>query len=423
VTVTKDGVTQSGYSKVILRWQTGTNFKVQRVTGYDSIGTPLWSGNLSFTVGTDGYSEYVHNPVLDYTNQVYRVGVGNGSNTWLEARVFPPNESAHSNYSKNTDTCKGCHRTHYAVHEKLLSYSIIYELCISCHDGLGSKYNVLDGLVRTGSGAAHTTDSPAGAFRGGATSFHNVFLEQGGTELMAPGNTGGTFTNPNGAKMTLTCTDCHSAHVVRNVTSHFRLLKTEGSNTLVDAYAVYNSSTGEYKTNYRRYMNDFCSGCHAYYNYNEHALGHSIQPFNRPDYNNETTYRHPTGIDIGPWLDARASTTKLPLEQHSSARNLSCITCHFAHGTTVRGWQISPEKFVDKVDEDGSLVYLTRLQLEASTKKSWDTLYAEGFREENGIITEVPSTYHPHRTTGLTTSTMLKREDNMGVCFDCHKLQ
>lgn len=421
VTVTKEGLSSAvakDYSNVILQWESNSSYRLQKVTGYNSSGTPVWSADLTYQTAT-GISKYEDSAVRDYRNHVYRVGTGTGGDPWLEIRAFPPNESAHSNYNKNTDTCKGCHRTHYAVHEKLLSHSVIYELCISCHDGSGSKYDVLKGMVRVGPMLDDTVDSPAGAFKEGVTSYHNVFLEEV-ADFVAPGD----LMSGTGARRSLTCTDCHSAHVVRGVTSHFRLLKTKNDGGLVDAYAVYNNgSSGEYKTNYIRNMNDFCSGCHEYYNYNNHDLFSSIEVFHREDYDDEATYRHPTGIDISAWLDERVPEgIGLPLEKYGSARNISCITCHFAHGSTVRGWQISPEQYVDKIDELGNPVYLTVEQLEESTNKDWSTLADEGFSQENGIITEVPVGYHPFRTTGLTTSTMLKREDNMGVCFQCHKL-
>ncbi|MBS4031204.1 MAG: hypothetical protein KGZ63_07285 [Clostridiales bacterium] len=360
VSVTPAG---SGQSNIRLQWE--GSFTVQRLSSINANGDTSWSTLAS---GVTTFNQDVD----DYRNYVYRVGDGI---TWQEARVYPPKESAHTNYSMNSDTCKGCHRTHYAVHKKLLSHRIVFELCITCHgDSTGSKYNVLTGMTRIGPGTNDVVGSPAGAFStAGTTSYHNVFLEAEGEEFSAPG----------GSKMTLTCTDCHSAHVTPD-SSPFRLLKLIGSGP-VDAYSVANGSS--YTTVYRRYMNDFCSSCHALYNYNTHAMTDSWPDGKRrgdgikAHPSSGDIYRHPTDLDIKKWLADRGLTTtmSLPLEKRvegsQSVHRLSCITCHMAHGTKVSGVQVSPEPGVVKIDKDGQAV---------------------------------------------PNSTMLKRTGYMSVCMECH---
>jgi predicted CXXCH cytochrome family protein len=348
-----------GLTRVTFSWEGAANIERLQV---NADGSLIW---LLRATNVTSYYEDLQN----YKNFVFRVGSGT---SWQEARVFPPKPSAHTNYSKNSDTCKGCHRTHYAVHNKLLSEKIIYELCITCHGRNGgtpngSKYNVLDGKVRIGpNGSTDIVASPAGAFdAANTTSFHNVFREEAGTVFDAPG----------GSKRSLTCTDCHSAHVTPD-SSPFRLLKLIGAT--VDAYAVTEGNS--YRTEYRSHMNDFCSSCHEKYNYNNHHM--TVWPDNKirgtgivASPVGSGIYRHPTDLNVKRWLEERNLNIALPLEKNSaSVHRLSCITCHMAHGTTVGGTQKSPEGAV-KLNKDGNLV-------------------------------------------GETT--MLKRTGYMSVCMECH---
>jgi predicted CXXCH cytochrome family protein len=358
VTVTSQGA-PTGYSTVTLRWETQGNYvALQKLISLNpKTGKLEWQNrSVSSSGGYYTYSEVVQN----YTNVVYRMGK---DGIWQEVRVYPPNVNAHANYTKNTDTCKSCHQTHYAVHPKLLSHRVVLNLCISCHDGSGSKYNVMAGTVIVGTtGQNLRVSSPAGPFSTSqATSYHNVFLEGDGMELMAPG----------GDKMSLTCTDCHSAHVTPK-SSPFRLLKFKEKGP-IQAYTYINGGT--YNSVYINYMNDFCAECHEHYNYDNHRLGAGVVAYERTNNGITTeTYRHPTGIEIGKWLEYGID---LPLEVRDGGSYMTCKTCHFAHGTTVIGAQESPEPGMVKYDQSG-------------------------------------------RRIGASKTTMLKRQSNMGICMECH---
>ncbi len=369
------------------------NFNVQRLvvtklpdggfqyswTNTDEAGNPMVM--VRQTGGPyDGYWRYTITQARNYQNYIYRFG-RNGS--WMEVRAFPPNENAHANYQKNTDTCKNCHSTHYALTSRLLNQKLVLELCLSCHDGSGSKYNVLDGEVIVPGGAV--VSSPAGPFGSAvATSYHNVFREDTGTVLLAPG----------GTKTGLSCTDCHSAHVLQDQTkpvraSGFRLLKHYLYETPAGAMydqppvVAYSHVTGSsYETVYVSGMNEFCSHCHEHYNY-----GANPNP-RLPSYPTHTLrteggdgilksgqyYRHPTGINIAGWLKV---PVRLPLEERGTGgRYMTCKTCHYAHGTAIiSGYHYSDRFEVDKYAADGR---------------------------------------------PLDRSTMLKRTEGMGICLECH---
>lgn len=323
--------------------------------------------------------------VTNHRNYIYRVGATANFN---EARVYPPLESAHTNYQKHTDTCAGCHRTHRAVHPMLLNRRIMRELCLECHDGRGSKYDVLAGRVNIGSGG--WVDSPGGPFwrvdgSGNqlSTSYHNVFLEQAYAwrtgdpafrHLYAPGGGGGDRYN-------LTCTDCHSAHVTEG-SSPFRLLKFKTPAAPVTAFPFVDN--GRYRVLYVDGMNSFCSNCHEQYNYGAStALGyrpHVIDDVYGIRRSGEY-YRHPTNINISGWATSQVmANLTLPLEVRGSERYMTCKTCHFAHGSVVRGPQPSYEMAAlnePKYDRVGNVIYL-----------------------------------------GITSK--LKRSDGMGICLECH---
>jgi len=325
-----------------------------------------------------GYYKYIIERAQNYQDYIYRFGK-NGA--WLEARVYPPNENAHANYQKNTDTCKNCHSTHYAQTSQLLNSSLVFELCMTCHDGSNSKYNILAGSVIVPGGAA--VPAPAGPYSSAvATSYHNVFREGTDTVLLAPG----------GEKTGLKCTDCHSAHVLQDQTkpvrsSSFRLLKyfrqmIPGGSVYdqppVIAYSFITASS--YETVYISGINEFCSECHERYNY-----GQNLNP-KLPHYPTHTLrtgssggiqksgdyYRHPTGINIAEWLKVPIS---LPLEDRGTGgKFMTCKTCHYAHGTAImQGYHYDFER--DKYDQTGA---------------------------------------------PLTRSTMLKRCEGMGICLECH---
>ena len=374
------------YSRVTF-YVEGTGFNIQRLVvtrangNYNLYWTNLDENNnaMQMTLETtgqySGYYKYTIEQARNHRDYTYRVGK---SGNWMPASVYPPNENAHTNYQKSSDTCKNCHSTHYAKTSQLLNESVVRTLCLNCHDGTGSKFNVVDGQVITPSGA--TVRSPAGPFStSSATSYHNVYREEYGTQLIAPG----------GSSMSLTCTSCHSAHVLQDQTkpvrsSAFRLLKHYGQpknvydQPPVVAYSYVTDTS--YDTVYISGMNEFCSECHERYNYGEnknpkipsyptHTLrtdgGDGVKKSG--DY-----YRHPTGINIAGWLNVQ---TTLPLEtRENNGKYLTCKTCHYAHGTAII------------------------------------TGFHETFESPKISYTGEPQ----------TKSTMLKRREGMGICLECH---
>lgn len=175
-------------------------------------------------------------------------------NAYMIVPAFPPTQTRHGSYSERTEACTACHGLHSALHPKLLKGPTTTDLCGTCHDGSGSKYDMVNGVVRTGPDWETFTKSPAGPFGtqlrdvAGApvlTSRHNVLragLQAGGgvadtaAQLwQAPGSSYlAAGSAPGGSAWTsaLLCTSCHEPH---NRFNNYRLLRGDFS---VGEYAL-----------------------------------------------------------------------------------------------------------------------------------------------------------------------------------------
>ncbi len=315
----------------------------------------------------------------------------------------PTAEYAHGNYLSNTNTCAACHSNHKGKGsaKQLLIQDSIRALCETCHtEGQnGSKYLVDYGAVRDNQGKY--LPSPAGPITMGteaeifgsaapdidelkargikkATSAHAYTGDH-----VAPGDR--LNLDKNGILLpmrNMQCTSCHQAHSSDN---NYRLLKSVNNSystdpvtgkiittvvpVVVEAYAV-NDGAGE-TVRYKSGITQFCEQCHKVF-----------RDGTKVTYNEETIYLHPGEKAMN--LHGALLTSDLPLQNvkdlapGDSPNNITltngktresyitCITCHYGHGTTAIG--------------------------------------------------EQPSNY----TTGVT-STMLKRMDNQGICQECHK--
>ena len=228
-------------------------------------------------------------------------------------------------------------------------------------------------LVPDGAGGTVVGRAPAGPFgteagfsyAGAATvtSTHSV-----GTAVvgMAPGgNYGGSGS---GWGDPLSCGSCHDPH---GGSHNYRSLvgtRLDSSSIVVVAYAETVAGSGE-RVNYDYGMTSFCTACHVDFNA---GAGSGSSPPSEVYSSTAGSYRHPVGVSPA----SRGLQTALPLEGTAgdSTDSITCVTCHFAHGTTAAG--TSPSGY----DQDG-----------------------------DGTVTD------------RDVTTALKRADNMGVCEDCHR--
>lgn len=214
-----------------------------------------------------GYVVYRDAGILNYEEYYYLVALdgepdpatdpsANGGvaplNGYLVAPAFPPTQTRHGNFSEYTNACNACHGLHSSKHKKLLKAPTATDLCGTCHDGTGSKYDEVRGRVRMGDSWSKSAFAAAGPFgdrlKAGSgvitTSVHNVMRSADGTTTnmlpgaariwMAPGsgwlketraqprdvptdlgvsNDWGSF---------LVCTSCHEPH---NRAKNYRILR------------------------------------------------------------------------------------------------------------------------------------------------------------------------------------------------------
>lgn len=127
---------------------------------------------------TYDYLLYVDPAVMDYEEYYYLIWSEEDRdvegrpvldpNTYLTAYdiapAFPPTQTRHGSYSEYTNACTLCHGLHSSRQEKLLKGPSITDLCGTCHDGTGSKYDEVRGRVRRGPAWVNAAFAPAGPF-------------------------------------------------------------------------------------------------------------------------------------------------------------------------------------------------------------------------------------------------------------------
>ena len=284
------------------------------------------SAQESYTV-TEGIEPYVNYYYLISTKDTVTDPSMDAtvSNATYVGPAYPPNQSAHYFYTNDTNLCADCHSTHTGVGEALLKYQEVDALCLTCHDGSQSKYNVLDGVVSRDGTWNNPLQSAAGAF--GALSGHtsNVIAESlhtlGAFPSEAPGG------NPEALGDGLSCISCHSAHNTQN----YRIITKstpENTNVGVIGYAVTDKVNDREYGNYISGINDLCSGCHPDY---LASAGSGHEPASET-YVTDGKYRHPVGVSPAVY----GLTTTLPLEgiNGDNSDKVFCLTCHYAHGST-----------------------------------------------------------------------------------------
>jgi predicted CXXCH cytochrome family protein len=267
------------------------------------------------------------------------------------AGVVLANSGPHGNYAYSVDGCATCHSTHNSSYDKLMKFGYSpTEVCYQCHNGTGSSTNVEQGMVNTFNGA------PAGAFELNVpqasktvTSAHMV----GATYASVPGgyyNNGGT--NVDLVNFNFQCSSCHNPHGSQNA----RLIKDNinGFNVTfqesIGTNVAYTDSLGTTKydgvnVTYYTGTSSLCVSCHGKYN-NTGPTTQVADPvtgttsyIHRIDFDPSTgdpaVPYDPSGTTTAPYM--AGYTTELPLQTNapSGPAWMTCMTCHFAHGSKV----------------------------------------------------------------------------------------
>ena len=347
-------------------------------------------GGLNFDINLPPTNNitWTDNAVPNYTNIIYQIKSIEtvDATTKFESSysrqvvVFPPSENVHDNYMNNTNLCASCHSTHTGKADLLLNEPTASALCLTCHEGLtNSKYDVMNGYTKTADGIA---PSLGGAFAhngvegdvwgGASTTSSHLFDES--TAGSAPGGYN--------SNQTMGCTTCHSGHA----TGNYRMLrKTITVPTALDTFKTYDISVeagaaapdprlGETPV-YRAGINILCMSCHSDYMAGKGSGGSGTEPPVSSQFGTPGTYRHPVGVSLVDEVKGLNLTTTLPLEgvKRDNTDTITCLTCHYSHGSVAKDVNISTV-----VSGDGT-----------------------------SLKTQVSSS--------------LKRLEGMKICIDCHK--
>ncbi len=293
--------------------------------------------------------------------------------TWsTEYRKRWDGVNLHKELTADTVKCAACHSTHRGQGDQLISRKTETMLCLLCHDGSGSAYNVnagtIAGLHESPAGpmekwvdaSVASTTTKAAELRKGATSKHDVRYT---TLLASAPGASPAFSGE------LRCSSCHDPHG----NSNYRNLREAPNpyNTPADASRVTvkarliraDGKIGSAETvDYQTGMTEFCSACHMDY---QAGAGSGSTPYNgnpalagkvaEPamagvrrhamyvDGNDNTKYP----LTGGEKLTVAGVTYPLKFESAQQVpeafgggkkdhpAGVACITCHFSHGTPL----------------------------------------------------------------------------------------
>jgi len=337
-----------------------------------------WGAPVATIADEAGKTQYTYyqGSLTAYTNYFVRVYAINGSGQmgYSTIRAFPPGNNPHGNphgyYQDNPELCGNCHYTHSALGPKLIKEVNADRLCITCHDGTQSKYDVINGKV-LGPTSDQTKDSngvwtdvyrttwytsiagPYGSI-GGATVAGSAYIPTSRHDLniynyAAPGN---NIQNVEVADANLSCSSCHDPHGsdnYRNLRTNMNVLNTDNPPLItVEAYAVTDPVNKREKTVYVRGAVEFCGACHSDFNQGAGASRNAISTTQQPGMTLSNAsvhmYMHPVNVSAQ-YVTKTAYAVPIPDYLPYENGKIICQTCHYTHGTTNAGNHIRRDGF------------------------------------------------------------------------------
>lgn len=294
--------------------------------------------------------------LLAYTNYFVKIegedGTSDKDSTIV--RLYPPDPNPHGHYDDQPELCGECHSAHYGKGQRLVTQATINLLCINCHDGTGSKYDVLRGVFKapvseTVYSWAYSFAGPYGDIEGRSVSETESLTSRHDLTMPIYFATGNNVTNAETADAHLSCSSCHDPHG----TANFRNLKTkmrtsvDPSTPLIDmeAYAVTKATQEE--VHYVKGAVNFCGSCHSDFiqpaGSGHKAVRNTAQPGFSLSLSSTDMYMHPvdidgnyetkTGVTVPKPDNFPGDDIKVPYENGK----IICQTCHFTHGTQRQG--------------------------------------------------------------------------------------
>lgn len=271
------------------------------------------------------------------------------------ARAYPPDANPHGNYWDNPQLCQNCHAAHFGSGPKLILQDGSTRLCITCHDGSQSKYDVLRGEFKGADGGLYQSIAgPYGNLEGvtveqvySPTSRHDL-------DIYLYAATGNNIEDIDVADSHLSCASCHDPHGTEN----YRNLRENMHVSLdpsvppikTEAYAVTNATSE--KTTYVQGAVEFCGSCHSDFNQgagaSEVARTVTAQPGMQLSSASLQKYMHPVNINAQ-YVTSSGYQVPVPTNLPFENGKIICQTCHFTHGTLNTGSHVRRDGFPSTV--------------------------------------------------------------------------
>jgi predicted CXXCH cytochrome family protein len=385
---------------------------------------------------TTEQTTFILNPTADLeANTEYEVTInsnakniaGDGLTSEFFKWTFTTGEAffnkPHGSYAENTEMCSNCHSAHEGKGTNLLSQDKLLDLCIQCHDGTGSIFDVEEDFD-----SQTEKDS------------HHPVLSQTVKE-----------TNEQGNKFTMSCVSCHEPHnrgmdldTGLPLTSEAKLLWSfnKGVKDIVtNIYTVKPEAAGS--------GNRFCWSCHGREGSPTYSFGYVDDgTFNSTvDYigDHETNFPNNNKGHNSIKMDHYKSSHYLDGAEHkdSSPTNIKCSICHEKHASDIKPLLRGNITFENTTSSTATITnngkefcYQCHENAIDYTYSDWGS-YGTAFNDYDGKVANERSGHSQfdcqvcHNTHGSEYPNYLRLNYDVGqsssntdvaaeICYDCH---
>lgn len=302
----------------------------------------------------------------------------------------------HGDFAANSKGCADCHVTHAATAQKLLKFGTNQTtFCLACHgqQAIGSPFDVRNGkIMKTANwdstsgnvidtslwnDSAWVSPSLAGGFANSydfgdsntykaVTSIHNVRGSQSAFGTISNVTTyeyvyGNTIPGGSGS-LDFECGSCHDPHAGGAYTNdqadkNPRLLKEKLFNKTGLRVKMHIDPATNVPTQYTSGFNGWCGGCHDIFNTESTSRAGYVLEGGRTKYMhqfNRKVYDTVYGGDTNPY-----TVEWLALEVDGTDKEISCITCHRAHGSSAQALPTNFSRYAAYKAYDGTATTTT----------------------------------------------------------------